>query len=340
MFSKTKEGLNLLKRFKRVIKPKQYSTKPYSHGPTQESLEDGRTSDQEIQRWHDFHDLNPNHTHNRVKNFSVVPSFNQHLENFENLDDVATDPPAMNTSRHQAKQLMPDLEEAIQNVTYGKFDEDVTTTQTLESGRSMGIPDIDTKLITMLPGTPWAPTPQRLIQITKFLQENGTKGMKFDEIRKVVVDGEKAKQKQKFDLDVRGFIAPKKDDELEGPPDDVVERLRLDYPGGKPRMGNKFIHYFDSLIDPNSVSVPLRKDLGGDMDPLDNPYPFTGTGFTSSRLPRIIPEFFIPSNKANKILPGTPLEKLDDMGLTNEDGIFNGSYFAKKENEKVPTKTE
>lgn len=112
--------------------------------------------------------------------------------------------------------------------------------------------------------------------------------------------------------------------------DDMVEALRLDYFNGQgvrsafPEGGNSYGMIRYKSTDAYKAETPFNKEFGGAFD---SPPPFGGSGFTTSRDSRIIPEYSIPRQQRETpaILNGAELIKVED-GIEKVVGTYSEKF--------------
>lgn len=113
-----------------------------------------------------------------------------------------------------------------------------------------------------------------------------------------------------FDPEVSGFVAVANQTEFLRTPEQYIAGLRLDYEGGF--QGETQV---SALSFPQTAEFELFPPFSPPMDGvIVQPYPFTGTGFTSNVQAQAIPEFHMPLG------PRTPLPVGSQLFLILEDG--------------------
>ena len=122
---------------------------------------------------------------------------------------------------------------------------------------------------------------------------------------------------------IGGFIARLKDVEALSSVDSLIEGLRLDYEGGFSGEWEAGILRFP-LPDSKNVEIPYGKSMGGTFD---SDYPFTGNGFTATRLGMRIPEFRL--KRGIEIPENTRLYSVDRRGKSLLKGVYRKGEWKK-----------
>ena len=77
-------------------------------------------------------------------------------------------------------------------------------------------------------------------------------------------------------------------------PQDLINRLRLDYPNTEFSNGNLNVSFAEFKADIGSVITPYRPEgFGGTIKPQTDSYPYLGNGFIPNNDGRIIPEYYL-----------------------------------------------
>lgn len=112
-----------------------------------------------------------------------------------------------------------------------------------------------------------------------------------------------------FDPRVSGFAAVTGDVASLTTPAQIIEGLRLDYPGGFQNETRVAVLQYRQLAS-FTLSIPYSAANGGTRS---DDYPFSGTGFTATIQANAIPEWTLPAG-------GVPLESGDTLTLIEPDG--------------------
>ncbi|MBN9420425.1 MAG: hypothetical protein J0I12_33560 [Candidatus Eremiobacteraeota bacterium] len=125
-----------------------------------------------------------------------------------------------------------------------------------------------------------------------------------------------------FDPRVSGFAAVSSDVASLTTPAQMIEGLRLDYPGGFQNEVQVAILQYHQLSS-FTMSTPYSPANGGTRT---DDYPFSGTGFTATTQANAIPEWTLPAG-------GVPLQSGDTLTLLQADGTrvlqatFQGGHW-------------
>lgn len=170
---------------------------------------------------------------------------------------------------------------------------------------------------------PAASLPPQQRAVFKQLRDSLTPPSEGDAIHKVI----KLQDMQKYldgtyDLKVFGFQAVYSDVDNLSTASELIEGLRLDYPGGF--QGESTVAALIWVKDASSLlNIPYGPANGGNQM---GDYPFTGNGFTATRQANAIPEWVLPPSGAS-LQDGAQLFTIDDQGQrTLQATLRNGSW--------------
>ncbi len=171
----------------------------------------------------------------------------------------------------------------------------------------------------LLPGT--LPDAQR--QVLKNLRDNLTYPPNGTLLQKVIEPGDVDNYLNgTFDPKVFGFQAVYSDVANLTTASELIEGLRLDYPGGfagQTLVGA--VTYFQD--DTFHMGIPYRAANGGNRT---DAYPFAGNGFTATVRANAIPEWILSSAGAN-LQDGSQLSLIDDAGNRTVVATLQGGVW-------------
>lgn len=127
----------------------------------------------------------------------------------------------------------------------------------------------------------------------------------------------------KFGAFAMGFMSSHLQVEMLHTPAEIIEGLRLDYPGGfqgDARIGLLRFGRDAAYAVPVAYPSPLGPVTGG-------LYPYTGNGFTATVRANAIPEYSIPSSGKMPLSPGSTLVEVDEAGVEHLRGTWNGAQW-------------
>jgi len=113
--------------------------------------------------------------------------------------------------------------------------------------------------------------------------------------------------------DIAGLVTPAQ----------LIDGLRLDYPGGFAGQTRLALLYYPQLTS-FTLLIPYSAPFGGTQT---GDYPFTGNGFTASVQVGAIPEWTLPRSGAD-LAPGSQLIEVDEGGQRILRGTWNGRVWA------------
>lgn len=110
-------------------------------------------------------------------------------------------------------------------------------------------------------------------------------------------------------------------------PDDMVSRLRLDYPGGMPREGNTEVFFIEFEYNGRGYHVPQASTLDGGVINLgQTDPPFTGTGWLGNDDGHWVPEFRF-GREGHPVRDGIIMKRLNADGtVTPYKRLVGGNW--------------
>lgn len=179
----------------------------------------------------------------------------------------------------------------------------------------------------LLPGT--LPDEQRAV--LKQIRDQLTYPANGQLIQKVIKVGDMQNYLNgTFDPKVFGFQAVYSDVDNLVTAAELIEGLRLDYPGGFQGLTVvAAVVFFQD--DTFRMIPPYRAANGGDRT---DPYPFTGNGFTATVRANAIPEWILPSAGVN-LQDGSQLFLIDDQGNRTLQATFLGGGWVLANNQRA-----
>lgn len=120
-----------------------------------------------------------------------------------------------------------------------------------------------------------------------------------------------------------GFVSSRLQVQSLHTPAEIIEGLRLDYPGGfqgQTRVGLLRFPRDGAYALPVAYPAPAGPVVGG-------VYPYTGNGFTATVRANAIPEYCIPSAGRMPLAPGSTLVEVDEAGVEHLRGTWNGAQW-------------
>lgn len=171
----------------------------------------------------------------------------------------------------------------------------------------------------LLPGT----LPDRQREVLKNLRDSLTYPANGTVIQKVIMANEVQNYLDgTYDPMVFGFQAVYSDVSNLTTAAELIEGLRLDYPGGF--QGQTVVGAVTFFQDDTFHMIPpYRAANGGDRT---DPYPFTGNGFTATVRANAIPEWILPPQGVN-LQDGSQLFLIDDLGNRTLQATFQGGAW-------------
>lgn len=178
----------------------------------------------------------------------------------------------------------------------------------------------------LLPGT----LPEEQRQVLKTLRDNLTYPANGQQIQKVIKVGDMQNYLNgTFDPKVFGFQAVYSDVDNLVTAAELIEGLRLDYPGGFQGLTvvAALVYFQDDTF---RMIPPYRAANGGNRT---DPYPFTGNGFTATVRANAIPEWILPNAGVN-LQDGSQLFLVDDQGNRTLQATFLGGGWVLANNQR------